>query len=130
MRMRTRSIALRFVQAGLLCGLVCAALLTSGCEDDDFDHDPPAGKGTLYIVNNTGDGMDVFMNGARVEGVGGGRKRYYDLDPGVYRIVLDADDSPRSWAGDVDVLADRKTIMDVGLDSGNYRRFDVFIYYR
>lgn len=107
-----------------------ALLLTPGCEDEEFDHDPPEGKGTLYIVNNTGDGMDVFINGSRVEGVGSGRKRYYDLDPGVYRIVLDADDSPRSWSGDVDVLRDRKTIMEVGLDSSDYRRFDVFIYYR
>jgi hypothetical protein len=122
----------RRFRGGLLCALaifVAAGFLT-GCEDDDFDHDPPAGKGTLYIVNNTGDGMDVFFNGKRVEGVGSGRKRYYDLDPGVYRVVLDGDDSPRSWGGDVDLLADRKTIMDVGLEPDNFRQFDVFIFYR
>ena len=113
-----------------LLALILGGVFAGGCEDEEFDHDPPAGKGTLYIVNNTGDGMDVFMNGARVDGVGSGRKRYYDVDPGVYRVVLDADDSPRSWAGDVDVLADRKTIMDVGVDSGDYRRLNVFIYYR
>lgn len=110
--------------------LALSVVFAPGCEDEEFDHDPPAGQGTLYVVNNTGDGMSVFINGSRVEGVGSGRKRYYDLQPGVYRIVLDADDSPRSWSGDVDVLRDRKTIMDVGLDSSDYRRFDVFIYYR
>ncbi|OQA25905.1 MAG: hypothetical protein BWY59_01596 [Verrucomicrobia bacterium ADurb.Bin345] len=105
------------------------ALPLTGCDDDEFDHDPPPGKGTLYVVNKTGDGMDVYINGERVKGVGRGDKHYYDLDPNVHRVALKADDSDRSFAGDVDILEGRRTIMDVTTDLGDYRRFDVYIYF-
>lgn len=72
----------------------------------------------------------MFLNGIRVRDVDRGEVQYYDLDPGVYRVVLDGDDNPRSFAGDVDVLADQKTIMEVDLNLYDYRRFDIFISYR
>lgn len=109
--------------------ITALALLATGCDDKEFDHDPPEGKGTLYVDNNTGDGMDVFINGERVAGVGSGDKRYYDLNPGVYRVALAADHSDRSFSGDVDVLVGRRTIMDVSIDLNNYRRYDVFTYF-
>lgn len=117
----------RFILLPALLGL---SLFFAGCEDDRFDHDPPPGKGTLYVDNRTGDDIRVFINGTRFRDVDGGDLRYYDLDPGVYRVVLDGEDTPRSFAGDVDLLVDRKTIMEVRLMPDDYRRFDVLIYYR
>ena len=48
------------------------ALPLTGCDDDEFDHDPPPGKGTLYVVNKTGDGMDVAGAGPGGSGLIGG----------------------------------------------------------
>lgn len=107
------------------------ALFPLGCEydDDDFDHDPPAGLGTLYVDNNTGDDLDVFVDGAEMQGVGDYDERFYDLAPGVRRVVLDEDDGDRSFADDVDVLEGRRTIIDVSRDSDDFDRYDVVIYF-
>lgn len=116
----------------LFAAVAAAALVLpfAGCDDDEFDHKPPDGKGTLYVDNRTAEGMDVFFNGERVPGVGSGDNRYYDLDPGVYRVALHGDDTDRSYSGDVDVLNGRRTIMDVSIDLENYRRFSVFTYFK
>lgn len=110
--------------------LAALALPFAGCDDDEFDHEPPEGKGTLYVDNRTAEGMDVFIDGERVPGVGSGDNRFYDLDPGVYRVALQADDTDRSYSGDVDVLDGRRTIMDVSIDLDNFRRLDVFTYFK
>lgn len=100
----------------------------AGCDDDDdYDHDVPAGKGTLVVDNNTPDRVQVFISGAQVESVGDGKERYYDLDPGLYRVALDGDDSDRFWAGETDVLEGRLTILKVSDDLGDFDEFVVEI---
>ncbi len=112
------------------CMAVLAGLfLVAGCDDDEFDRNPPAGQGSLVVDNRTSERIDVYIDGARMENVRSGKHRYYDLDPGSYRIVLDGDDSRRSYADDVDILIDRITVMDIAPSSTNVRRFDVFIYF-
>ena len=102
------------------------ALGTAGCEtDDDYDHDVPAGKGTLVVDNRTPDRVRVYVDGAQVQSVGDGDERYYDLDPGPYRVVLDGDDTDRHWADDVDILEGRLTILKVTDDLGDFEDFNV-----
>lgn len=119
--MRRLVLVLMLIAAGLLIG--------AGCHDyGRFDRTPPDGKGTLYVDNNTSDELRVYIGGARQEDVRARRYRHYDLDPGVYRIVLEGRNSDRTFAGDVDVLEKRRTVMDVTTDPGNFRRYDVLIY--
>lgn len=117
------------LRAAVLIMASALALLSPGCEDpdDDFDHDPPAGLGTLYVDNNTGDDLNVFVDGAGLAGVGDFDERFYDLAPGVHRVVLDQDDGDRSYRDDVDVLEGRRTILDVERDSDDSDRYDVAI---
>lgn len=103
--------------AGLL---LCAA----GCDlddDNDRDHTPPAGQGALLVDNNTGDDIKVYADGVLLGKVGDYSDRAFDLAPGVYRVVLDEDDGSRDFRDDVDVLADRLTVLDVTVD---YDAFD------
>ena len=102
-----------------------------GCESnsDDFDHDPPAGMGTLYVVNNTPNDCDVFIDGARVGGVSDDDREWYDLEPGVRRGVVDQDDSYRVFRGDVDVLEGQRTILELNTDPTDLNRFDWVIYF-
>jgi hypothetical protein len=116
----------------MLLGGVAALLglfLVTGCDDDEFDRNPPAGQGSLVVDNRTSDRIDVYIDGARMANVRSGKHRYYDLDPGTYRVVLNDDDARRSYADDVDILIDRLTVMDVTLSVTDFRRFDVFIYF-
>ena len=108
--------------------LALAATVTfggAGCEEDEYDHDVPAGKGTLVVDNNTPDRVRVFIAGAQVQSVGKGDERYYDLDPGQYRVALDGEDTDRFWIGDADVLQGRLTILKVSDDLGDFDDFDV-----
>lgn len=106
------------------------ALLQPGCDlDEDYDHSPPAGFGTLYVDNNSPDDLNVYIGGAAMAGVGHHDTRYYDLEPGVYRVVLDdADDSDRSFHDEVDILEGRRTILDVSLSAANFRRYNVLVF--
>lgn len=115
-----------------LAAVAAFALLACGCEDadDDFDHDPPAGLGTLYIDNNTGDDLDVFVDGVRLGGADDYDERFFDLAPGVHRLVLAADDDEdRSYRDDIDILEGRRTIVDVDRDSDDFDRYDVVVYF-
>lgn len=113
---------------GCMVALLGLALVT-GCDDDDFDRTPPAGQGSLVVDNRSYDRIDVYIDGARMESVGSGKHRYYDLDPGTYRVVLNNEDSRRSYAEDVDILINRRTILDVTTAVNDYRRFDVYTYF-
>lgn len=89
-------------------------LLPAGCETgDEFDHDPPAGQGTLYVDNGTLDDFDVFVDGAELKGVDDGDYEHYDLEPGVHRVVLAAEDERYSFADDIDILEGRRTIVRI-----------------
>ncbi|MFO7534288.1 MAG: hypothetical protein R6X19_01150 [Kiritimatiellia bacterium] len=108
--------------------LACLAALLGapGCEtdDDDYDHNPPLGQGGIIVENFTYTDLEFFLDGRLQGKVSDDDDRAFDFPPGVYRVVLnDEDDSNRSWAGDVDVLQGRLTILNVRvdpLDSGAY----------
>lgn len=111
----------------------CLALLTflligSACDDDDaLDHDPPDGQGAILVDNRTFSELRVFFNGIQQRDVDNGDVGIFNLDPGIYRVVLDEKDGDRNFRGDIDVLEDRNTVLDVVEDS--FVDFDVFIYF-
>jgi hypothetical protein len=116
----------------LLIALGASLSLTLlGCEgdDEDFDHDPPAGKGTLYVNNRTPNDCNVFVDGLEQKDVGDYDDEWYDLDPAVRRVVVDQDDSDRVFRGDVDILEGKKTILELSVDPNDIYRFDVYIYF-
>lgn len=116
----------RWFGAGVLA---LATWLLCGCDEDEYKHDPPVGQGTIVVDNYTGDRVYVYLNGREEGSLGGGKHQYYDLAPGLYRVALDADDSHRSWAEDVDVLEGRLTVLKVRGYSGDYDHFDVEVYF-
>jgi hypothetical protein len=89
------------------------ALFTTGCEDDDYDHIPPLGFGTLIIDNDTSDDIEIYLDGTRMREVKDYDDRYTDLEPGVYRLVLADEDGDRSFRDEIDILANRLTIVHV-----------------
>jgi len=109
-------------------GAACVVLAAAwGCEDgDDYDHTPPSGQGSLVIENLTSDDIDLFIDGAYHSEVGDGHHRTVDLDPGLYRVVLNEDgDGVRNFRGDVDILSGRLTILDVAFGSAGSSEYDV-----
>lgn len=106
---------------------LCLAL--AGCEDDEFDHTPPSGQGSLIVDNHTADDIDLFVNGAWVTRVDGGDEAVVDLEPGLYRIVLNDEDDLRSFRDDVDVLEGRLTVLDVTLDGVSLGAYRVLLYF-
>ena len=115
------------------CTVALAALpVLSGCEyddEDDNDHEPPAGQGSLIIYNNTVDDIAVYIDDVRVEDVGDDDDRAYDLAPGVHRVVLDQRGGDRTYRDDVDILEGRRTIMDVAFDSLDSFDYDVVVFF-
>ena len=113
-----------------IMAVVLASGLAAGCDDDDdYDHDVPAGQGSLVVDNFTVDRVRVYVDGEKMDSVGDGDHRYYDLAPGVHRVALDGDDTDRSWADDVDVLDGRLTVLEVRSAAFDYDDFDVRIYF-
>lgn len=114
---------------GWMLGVALAGALPwlAGCDETEYDYDPPPGQGSLVVDNFTGDRIYVYVDGLEVDSVRAGKHRYYDLEPGVHRVALDGDDTRRFWADDVDLLEDRLTVMEVqGYSSES---FDVRIYF-
>lgn len=117
-------------RAAALAAVAAALLGLPACEEDDkFDHDPPAGQGTLYVDNETADDLDVYIDGAKTNSVDDGDTRYYDLAPGVHRVVLDDDNGDRNFRDDVDVLQGQRTILEVRTDWNDSDAYDVFVYF-
>jgi len=102
-------------------------VFATGCDDDDVDHRPPPGKGALVVDNNSVARFQVFVDGEDRGRAGSFKQRAVDLDPGVYRVVLDEDDGDRSFRDDIDVLEGRTTVLDVS--AGNLgNRLDVRVF--
>lgn len=117
----------------LSCSFAITSLLATGCdwEDDDYtDHEPPAGKGSIVVDNNTADDIKVYIEGVRVADVNDFDDRAYDLNPGVYRVVLDQDGGDRTFRDDVDVIEGRLTILDVSIDLFDPDDYDVEVFFR
>lgn len=116
---------------GWALGLTLAAVLPwlSGCDDSDYDHDPPPGQGALVVDNWTGYRLYVYLDGQEAESVPANKHRCYDLEPGAHRVVLDGKNSDRSWGDDVDVLEGRLTVLEVRSYGSDYTEFDVRLYF-
>lgn len=110
--------------------LLGGLFLAGGCfGDDDFDHRPPAGQGSVVVDNRTGRDLNVFIDGIQVDRVGARRWRAYDRDPGVYRVVLEERNGIRNFRDEVDVLDGRLTILDATIDTQRRERISVYIYF-
>ncbi len=89
----------------------------TGCEYDEFDHTPPADQGSLIVNNDSSDDIDIYIDGYYTNDVSNYDYEIFDLDPGVYRLVLDEEDGYRAFSDDVDVLEGQLTIVNVSIDS-------------
>lgn len=101
---------------GCMAGVAALMLLAAaGCEDDDDydDHNPPEGQGSLVVVNNTADDLEVFVDGSLLLSVRDGKTSIVDRDPGRVRVNLRDEDSSRGWRGNVDILEGRLTVLRV-----------------
>jgi hypothetical protein len=112
--------------------LLCVGLtLATGCkwDDDDRDHDPPAGQGSMVVENRTSSDIAVFVDGERLRDVRARNDRYYDLDPGVRRVILDQRGGDRTYRDDIDIIEGRITVLDVAADPASPTRYDVFVFF-
>ena len=103
-------------QSTFWIGLLGASLLAAGCEYDhhDLNHRPPPGLGSLAVDNETFNDISVFVDSARQEGIAREDKiSYYDLVPGVYRVVLEERGGRGSFRDDIDILEGRNTVIEV-----------------
>ena len=103
--------------------------MTAGCDDSSNDHEPPAGQGSLIVDNFSGYRMYVYINGQSVGNVSAGEDDYYDRLPGICRVVIDGEYADQSWAGDVDILEGRRTVLEVRPSSTFYSAFNVNVYF-
>ncbi len=108
--------------------MMTALIMFSGCDtDDNRDYEPPAGQGALIIENDTGTDIRFFLEGVEQREVDSFDDRTYNLDPGVYRVVLTEEDGQRSYREDVDILEGNLTILNVTDDTLNPSAYDVFL---
>jgi len=111
--------------SALMCSL---ALGLAGCDNDRFDHTPPAGQGTLIVDDIIADDLLVYVNGRSVFTVDGYDHELVDLAPGLYRVVIDEKHGFHSYYGDLDILEGQLTVIEV---KGYYSAdsYDVRIYF-
>jgi hypothetical protein len=120
---------IHFMVVHALCA-VMGLLMVSGCDDGSPDHQTQPGQGAIFINNNTSSDINVFIDGESSQTVQDFDDRAYDLNPGVYRVILDESGGDRTYRGDVDVIEGRLTVLDVGIDSFNNSDFDVQVFFR
>lgn len=106
--------------------LITGLLLTS-CDDGSFNHVPPQGKGSIIIDNRTGNDAEVYLGGVFAGIADSGETTVFDLEPGVYRVVLAEKDGSRNYWSEADVLAGRLTILDVNVDYSNPSLYNVTV---
>ncbi len=103
-----------------------------GCEtnEDYLDHKPPAGMGSLVVDNQTGDDIEVFVDGRLDRTVDDYGNATVDLKPGQYRVVvLEKEDSDRSGVADVDILSGRLAILRVSWTGTNALAYSIVLSY-
>ncbi len=118
----------RFRVAGALAGALAILALAAGC-DDDYDHKPPAGMGSILLDNRTHRDIRVYINSVRQEKARDYEVTAYDLQQATYRLVLQEDDGYRSHARDIDVLPDKRTIVEVRTEPSSSYRYQVNVWY-
>lgn len=115
----------------LACFSVFTCLFFSGCDsDDDPDHNPPPGQGAIFIENGTSEDIRVYINGINAGEVQDYNDRAFDLNPGLYRIVLDEEGGDRTYRDDIDVLVGRLSVIDVSGDAFDSDDYDVEVFFR
>jgi hypothetical protein len=121
----------RRVLATFAWSLVAALPLFQGCDydDDENDHEPPAGLGSLIIYNRTPDDIAVYVDDIRLADVDNDNDQNYDLTPGVHRIILDQRGGDRTFRDDIDIIEGRRTIMDVAVDPNDAFEYDVVVFF-
>jgi hypothetical protein len=99
----------------VVCVAVCALGLCglAGCDNDGFNHTPPDGQGTLVVDNKTSDHLNVYVDGRSVFQASPYDHELVDLNPGVYRIVVDQRNGYHSYRADLDILAGQLTVVEV-----------------
>lgn len=114
----------------LLCLTAIAVLPLgfTGCEDNTYNHTPPAGLGSLFLDNRTGDDINVYLDGAVVRDVEDYDDRAYDLAPGLHRLVLDEQGGDRYGARDIDIVAGRLTVAEIRVSSWDWEEYDADIH--
>lgn len=113
------------------CAAMAVAILSAaGCdwEASTTDHDPKPGKGAIVIENNTGSKINVYIDGRSFGQAGDFDEKAIDLNPGVYRVVLDESGGSRTYRDDVDVILGKNTILDVAADPFDTTRYDVAVF--
>lgn len=114
----------------LSCVLVAGfSMALTGCESHSFDHTPPAGKGSIIVDNKTVDDLLVYISGHHTNDVADFDYEIFDLDPGVYRVVLDEKGGYRTYRGDVDVLEGQLTVLGVRRNYLVSSEYDVVIHF-
>ena len=113
---------------GRVLGALAGLFVLTWC-DDDISRNLQPGQGAIFIRNNTSSDLIGFIDGVRFQTVQDFSDRAYDLDPGVYRVVLDESGGDRAYRGDVDVIEGRLTVMDVGIEPFD-SNFDVEVFFR
>jgi hypothetical protein len=106
----------------------CLVLFPGGCDSGRFDHTPPAGQGSLGVDNITADTLHVYLNGRKIFDVSDYDHEILDLDPGVYRVVIDEKSGYHSYAADTDILEGQLTILEVN-GYASYSAYAVRVYY-
>ncbi len=118
----------RLSQRACAAAALAMGLSFAGCDwGDKRDHVPPDGLGALYVQNNTSLDLRVYVEGEEKGRVRSYSDRPFDLEPGVYRIVLDQRNSSRNWRDTVDVIEGRLTVLDVADGFGS--ELDVVVFF-
>ena len=118
------------VKMAMMALLLAATAGLVGCEldDEDYDHNPPAGLGTMYIDNNTYDSLEIYVDAVKVGEVDDYDTRYFDLEPGTHRIIVQEEGGTTSFRDDIDIVERERTIVDVSYDSNDSSEYDVLVY--
>ena len=120
----------KWMSKWLILSIVAMALgMATGCDDSEYDHEPPAGQGSLIVDNYTGYRMYVYIDGQSFGDVSSGEDEYYDRSPGICRVVIDGEHADQSWAGEVDILEGRRTVLEVRPVYAGYTTFEVNVYF-
>jgi hypothetical protein len=102
-----------------------------GCEDDEIEYRPPTGQAAIGIDNNSSSDIEVYIDGEKKVTVGDWSEKAFDLEPGVYRLVLrDEDYDDRSYSSDIDLIEDNLTEVTVTTSTRDVNEFDVTIAFK
>ena len=98
----------------LFTALAATALLACSGDGGGSRPEPPPGQGSIFVDNQTRDGIEVFVNGFLALQIGRGGDDSLNLEPGLYRFVItQTGGSNATFTQEVDVLLGRITVFEV-----------------